>query len=47
MWIIWITIGVAIGWLIPQPKLRWSGNGQEYGLLAWTWMWIRDKAGMN
>jgi hypothetical protein len=50
MTIVWIAIGVAIGWVIPQPTLTWpdgTSSGQKVGLLAWVWLWVRDKAGMN
>lgn len=50
MWIVYIAIGVAIGWLIPQPQLTWQDGsplGTKVGLLKWVWLWVRDKAGMN
>jgi hypothetical protein len=48
--LIGILIGVAAGWLIPQPTLTWDDgtrDGQKVGLLKWGWLWVRDKAGMN
>lgn len=50
MWIVWIAVGVAIGWFIPQPTLTWQDGSftpQKVGLLKWVWLWLRDKAGMN
>lgn len=47
MWIIYLAIGVAIGWLIPQPQLTWEGQTAKVGLLRWIWLWTRDKVGMN
>ena len=47
MALIYIAIGVAIGWVIPQPTLTWSGTGERVGLLKWSWLWVRDKFGMN
>jgi hypothetical protein len=47
MWIVWLAIGVAIGWLIPQPVVTWPGTGERLGVLAWSWRWIRNKLGVN
>ena len=50
MWLLWIAIGIAIGWLIPQPQLTWQDGSFDHkrvGLLKWVWLWVRDKAGMN
>lgn len=47
MWIVWIVIGIAIGWLIPQPQLQWADEPVKVGLLKWVWLWTRDKFGMN
>lgn len=47
MWIVWLVVGVAIGWLIPQPIVTWSGTGERVGLLRWSWLRIRDIFGMN
>lgn len=49
MWVLWIMIGVAVGWLIPQPQLTWYTGvmPQKVGLLKYLWLWVRDKAGMN
>lgn len=47
MWIIYIIVGVTIGWLIPQPQLQWGDDIQKVGVLTWVWRWVRDKAGMN
>ena len=49
MFVLYIAIGVAVGWLIPQPQLtHYDGvTPTKVGLLKWIWLWIRDKAGMN
>lgn len=47
MTIIWLAVGVAIGWVIPQPTLVWSGTGERVGVLRWSWLKVRDLFGMN
>lgn len=47
MWIIWLAIGCAMGWIIPQPTLKWKDSPDRVGLLKWVWLHIRDAAGMN
>jgi hypothetical protein len=45
MFIVWIAVGVAIGWLIPQPTLTYKRTGERVGLLRWLWLSARFQVG--